>query len=341
MEQSENEIVEFSEFEAQLLKFEKDYGSRVYDLTDTTQEIAARGDRLAVAKVQSAFQKVKVAVKERAQSIVNNTNKKGKIINDRLEAVKQNIKGQLDKRDQELKEHAEKLQGTVDEITQLCIFVSDDRNQTQINPDSRQITQRLSIIKNIVIDDAYEDRKADATLAKIETIKELETILSGRIKFEKDEAELEKLRKEKEERQRAEREEQIRKEATEKATREVEKKAEREAVRQRELAEEEKRKAQAEIDKAKREKEAAEQAVKLVEEQAREQLAREQIQKEEKERIEQKKIENKKADKNHRKIVENRAIESFIKCAGIDRKTAGLIVMVIADRKIQDVSINY
>jgi len=239
-----NEIVEFNQFSEQLLKLEKDYGTRVYDLTDPIQEEAARSDRLKVAKTQSAFKKVRLAVKEKAQTIVNNTNKEGKIIDDRMEAVKQNIKGQLDKRDQELKEHAEKLQFRVDEIACLSIFSKSERDdgkyQIPFTPTSDQVNERLNILKNITVDDSFEDRKADATLLQIDIAKELYTLLIERVKFEDEQAELENLRKEKEQRELAEREDKIRKYAAESATREADEKASREKRIEKERVEGEK-----------------------------------------------------------------------------------------------------
>jgi len=339
------EIVEFNEFENQLQEFKEKYDDVVYDLTVPEQEIQARTDRLSIGKVISRLdgkhKELKAPLKERVDLI--DGRRKG--IKDQLLVVQEKIKSQIRAHEKKIEEHAEKLQGMVDYIVQLKMFVGDCASIGFSNPGSMEIRDRLKLAKEIIVGDTYEDRKADATLAQIETIKELKTLLSERIKFEDEQAELEKLRKEKEERERAEREEKIRKEAAEKATREAEQKAElakqTEFRRLEQEKKESERKAKAEIDRVRREREEAEETARFAEERAREKLAQEQEAQAEKDRIEQKKLENEKADKSYRAIVDDRVIESFAKCFGIDRNMAVFITLVISEGKIEDVSINY
>lgn len=316
IEKNTNEIVEFDDFEAQLLELEKDYGTRVYDLTDTDQETAARSDRLKVANTQSAFKKARLAAKDEAQQQVNLVNKKGRIIYDRMEAVKQHIKGQIDKRDQELEEHAEKLQAMVDEITELGIFITDDDYGTRWCPTSSQVEDRLSALKKIVVNDSYEDRQPDARRAFSDTIKKLEDMLVSVIKSEDEQSELEKLRKEKEAREQAEHDERIRTEAADKATREANLKAAKEAANKLFLAEEEKRETekrfQAEKDKIREEtiKRENDKHLELVAADKRE--AEEQQIRSEKERIEKNDREKQKVDEVHRGIINDRIVKSMM-----------------------------
>jgi len=348
MKEAGKEIVTFDKFEAQLIDLEKDYGTRVYDLTDSVQETAARSDRLKIAKVQSAFNKVRLKAKEEAQKRVNHVNQKGKVIDDRMEAVKQNIKGQLDKRDQELKEHAEKLQSMVDEITDLGIFITNDAYGTLWCPTSEELTQRLDVLKNITVDNSYEDRKADATLECVDTKNKLDDLLLHRVKIESEQADLKRLKEEEAEREQAEREEKIRKEATEKAEMEA---AEQAEIAQAEIdkikgekaeteakAEEEKRKAvQAERERIAKEAK----DIYSAQEKTREDILRKQEEEEEKERIEKKNREEQKADKAHRKMIEDRVLESFRSNGPRCEWDEEWIVDLIKDGKIENVSINY
>jgi len=336
----ETQIVEFDEFEALLVKLENDYGSIVYDLTSPDKEAEARSDRLKVAKTQTAFKKVRLAAKEEAQTRVNFVNGKGKGIDDRMEAVKQNIKGQLDKRDQELAEHAVFLQGKVDAINDAIETLIKEGSTTE---DMKSLLKEL---KNIDIDYSYEDRKADATLAQVESIKKLETMIATRIKYEQERVELEALRKEKEERARAKREEKIRQEAEIKAKNEAEEKAERE---RNEAA----KSARALIEEANRKKEEAELAARRAEEEK--QLAVEQAAKEEREKIEleqrlkkekketeRKETEAKKAKKEHRTKIEREIIQSMVaNNLSWDKVPFKGLIKLIADGKIKHLSINY
>jgi len=346
----ENVIVEFNEFESQLIKIEKDYGSRVYDLSDPAQDKAARSDRYKVAQTITALEEVRKDLKSDAQKRVKLVDGEGKKIRDRLETVRDSIKAQIDKRDQEIEDLANKLQSMVDEIRELSVFVYDESGSAFV-PDSAEVQRRLDIMKNINIDDAYEDRKADATLAQVETIKQLESMLAERQKHESEQAELEKLRKEAEEREKADREERIRKDAEEKAK--IEAEAERKAL---EEAHEAIRLEDAR--KALEAANAAEERARLAEEQKAKEIAeaeakvrREAEEKEEK-RIKDEAIalaeaetkrqaeEAKKAKQAHRAKIHKEAKDSFIE-NDIDTNDSTFLVELIKEGKIKNVIVVY
>lgn len=334
----ENVIVEFNEFEALLVELERDYGTRVYDLTDPKEAKAAGSDRLKVAKAISSFEEVRKARKAKAQAEVKLVDGKGKIIRDRMEAVRDSIKAQIDARKKAEQERMDALQGMVDEIRELAIFNEFEK------PDASDLSRRLETLNGLEINDSYQDRKADATLAQVEVRKQLEEMLVEREKHAAEQAELEKLRKEAEERERKDREEAIRKEAEEKAKREAEERAERE---KRDAA----TKAQAEIDAANKAREDAEQATlraeqekkaasELAAKQERERIEKEQRDSEAKAEKEKQAEEAKKAKQTHRAKIHKQAKESFIE-NGFDTNEATLLVELIKEGKIKNVFVNY
>lgn len=93
---------------------------------------------------------------------------------------------------------------------------------------SDDIQARIMEAKSVVLDDSWQERAAEAGVAKDSTIQQLESSLAVAQKREHEAAELERLRKEAEGKARLGREEAIRREAAEKATRDAEEKANRE-----------------------------------------------------------------------------------------------------------------
>lgn len=232
----ENSIVEFNEFEAKLQEFKSDFVGVVYDLTDPEQDKQARSDRLTIGKVVSALdskhKELKAPLKEKTDLI----DSERKRIKDDLLSVQDGIKAQIKARDDEIAAQAEALQFKVDFFPTLAQF------DPLTTPTAAMVADRLEKAKAVNVDDSYEHRKADATLAQVEAIKTLEALHAECVKREQEQAELAKLQREKAEREQAEHEEKIRKEAADRATKEAEAKAarEREAEKQAQREAEEK-----------------------------------------------------------------------------------------------------
>ena len=350
LEKISTEIIEFNPFMAQLVELEKEYGTRVYDLTDPVQDKAARSDRLRVAKVISAFEDVRKAAKADAQERVKHVDGLGKIIRDRMEAVRDSIKDQLDARDAEIAAHAIMLQEKVDAIRAFDI-------PPDVILSAQNIQNRIDELSKVRIDiDIYEDRNADAALALMETKMHLDFLLNARKQFESEQDELNKLRKEKEDRERAEREEQIRQEATLAAEAKAKQEAENARIaqeRQAEAAEarikaaeaqakaiEEtaKRKAQ---DAAESAKKAQAEAVALAEQAERNRIGVELVATKAKEEADRKADEARTAKKSHRAKVEKEAIQSFVDAFHIPDTDAKDVIEAIRDGKIAHVTLNY
>ncbi|MGK1109017.1 hypothetical protein ACRE7X_11130 [Klebsiella pneumoniae] len=216
---------------------------------------------------------------------------------------------------------------------------------------SADIQARILEAKSVVLDDSWQERAAEAGVAKDSTIQQLEASLVIAQKREHEAAELDRLRKEAEEKAHLEREENIRREAAEQAKRDAEAKAqaeidaaarrESEARAATERAEREKieaqqkaeREAKAAAEKAEQEKNAAIAAERRRQEEAESARLAEQkrIAEEEARRA---------ADKEHRRSINRQAIADLIE-SGLTQEMAEKALIAIASGKVSAVSIKY
>ena len=210
------QIVEFNEFETKLQAFKGKYVDVVYDLTDPEQDTQARSDRLSIGKVISSLDSKHKELKAPLKAKTDLIDGERKRIKDDLLSVQEGIKNQIKDHEAQIQAHADLLQGKVDAITNHAVF--DGAELT-----SGEILDLIESLTSIEVDDSYEHRKADATLAKIDATKLLETALEARVKHESEQAELEQLRKDAAATAQKEREEKIAKDAAEAATKAAEK----------------------------------------------------------------------------------------------------------------------
>lgn len=209
---------------------------------------------------------------------------------------------------------------------------------------SENIKVAINDLENVCIDSSFEEFEQEAKIAKFETLEKLRTALVGREKYEAEQAELERLRKEQQEREQRERDERIAKEAADKARIEAEAKAlaeqrrvKREKQDAQEKAEREKREAAEREARLIAEKEAAElraQQAALIE---RQRIEREQAAKEEAER---KAEEARLANVEHMRSI-NQEILNKLCSIGLDEGQAKAVITAIARNQIPNVSIKY
>jgi hypothetical protein len=189
-------------FEKDLAEFKKDFENVVYNLDDPAQLTQAKKDRLSIGKVISLLDKAHKKVKEPILikgNLIDSTRKKYK---DGLLELQDGIKDQIKKHDEAVAAEAERLQGLVDYIEGLADI---DINRSS----SSDIQEQLDKVNAVEVDDNYDYRKADATLAQVDVIKTLGTMLDVCLVKEREQAELAQLKKEKEEREQKAREDQI------------------------------------------------------------------------------------------------------------------------------------
>lgn len=209
---------------------------------------------------------------------------------------------------------------------------------------SSDIQARIQEAKSVVLDESWQERTAEAGVAKDSTIQQLEASLAVAQKREHEASELERLRKEAEEKARLEREETIRREAAEKARRDAEAnlRAELEAAERREAEE----KARAEAaerqrleteQRAARDKQEAEARTRREKEEAV--AAERRRQQEEQKRIADEEA-RRAADKEHRRTINRQAIADLIE-SGLSQEMAEKALIAIASGKVSAVSIKY
>ncbi|EOG5487620.1 hypothetical protein ACLE1M_003579 [Enterobacter hormaechei] len=270
-----------------------------------------------------------------------------RIVRERLDALKDEVRKPLT--DWENAESARKdaLQQRLADLRSLADVIDGVGSYLP----SVEIQQRIESAKAVALDESWQEVAAEAGVAKDATIQQLEAALIVAKQREHKAAELERLRKEAEEKARLEREENIRREAAEQARRDAEQnaKAELEAAARREAEEKaraeaaERQRIEAE-QRAAREKQEAEECARREKEDA---VAAERRRLEEAEAArlaeEQRKAEEearRAADKEHRRTVNRRVIADLI-AQGIPEEFAQKAMLAIAGGKVQDAHIKY
>ncbi len=205
---------------------------------------------------------------------------------------------------------------------------------------SAEIQQRLENAKSVALDDSWQERAAEAGVAKDGAVQQLETALATAKKREEEAAELERLRKQQQEEAQRQHEEKLKREAAEEATQQAELKAqqEREAAANRErelqqqaaLAEQQHQEA---IKKAEQEKQ-----------EAIEQERQRAITAEQQRLAEEKRIADEAAararDTEHRRVINAQAVADLI-AAGVPEVQAKACIVAIVLGKISAVTIHY
>lgn len=221
---------------------------------------------------------------------------------------------------------------------------------------------QLANLEEIAVDDSFEEYEAEAHRAKDKAVKVLRAAIEDQKAREAEQAELERLRQEAAQREQKEREERIARDAEERARREAEQaaQAEREAAARREqaardeaartereakeAAERREREHQEAISKAKRDAELAEQRAKEeYERKERERIAEQQRQEQAKldaERRQREEIERRQADVEHRRRINQAAMQAMID-GGMPEQCAMDAIKLIAQGKVPNISINY
>lgn len=270
-----------------------------------------------------------------------------RIVRERLDALKDEVRRPLTEWEDAEKARTEALQQRLVDLRALSEVIDAAGNYLP----SADIHARIQEAKSVVLDDSWQERAAEAGVAKDSTIQQLEASLAVAQKREREAAELERLRKEAEEKARLEREETIRREAAEQAKRvaEAKAKAELEAAARREAEE------KARADLAERQRIEAEQRAAREKQEAEARAEREKAAAVEAERLKARQAEEKRlaeekrvadeaaaraANIAHQKRINNEAKDDFVK-GGIPEEFARKAVELLAKRQVRNSSINY
>ncbi|HCQ8068722.1 TPA: hypothetical protein OL889_003761 [Klebsiella pneumoniae] len=317
-------------------------------------DLSTAKGRARIASLAAQVSRSKTAVEKPGRDYLKRLKEQPKVVEAELrrfvtecDQLRDEVRRPLTEWEDAEKARTEALQQSLVDLRALADVIDTAGNYLP----SADIQARILEAKSVVLDDSWQERAAEAGVAKDSTIQQLEASLVIAQKREHEAAELDRLRKEAEEKARLEREENIRREAAEQAKRDAEAKAqaeidaaarrESEARAATERAEREKieaqqkaeREAKAAAEKAEQEKNAAIAAERRRHEEAESERLAEQkrIAEEEARRA---------ADKEHRRSINRQAIADLIE-SGLTQEMAEKALIAIASGKVSAVSIKY
>lgn len=327
---------------------------QIRDGVNEVPDLSTAKGRARIASLAAQVSRSKTAVEKPGRDYLKRLKEQPKVVEAELrrfvtecDQLRDEVRRPLTEWEDAEKARTEKLQQRLVGLRALADVIDAAGNYLP----SADIQDRIQEAKSVVLDDSWQERAAEAGVAKDSTIQQLEASLVVAQKREHEAAELERLRKEAEEKARLEREDAIRREAAEQAKRDAEAKAqaeidaaarrEAEARSATERAEREKIEAQ---QKAEREAKAA---AEKAEHEKNAAIAAERRRQEEAESArlaEQKRISDEEArraaDKEHRRTINRQAIADLIE-SGVSQEMAEKALIAIASGKVSAVSIKY
>ncbi|MFW2039326.1 hypothetical protein ACG92Y_12565 [Acinetobacter ursingii] len=308
-------------------------------------DVTTKKGRDAIGSLAMKVSKSKTLIEKCGKELVAEQKAKIKLIDDdriaivkKFDQLRDEILAPRDAWEQAEKDRVTKHENAIQEIKGFA------NNDFLITANSSMIGGAIAALNDQAIDSSYEEYEEQAKLAKFETLEKLRTALVAREKYEAEQAELERLRKEEQERLQRERDERIAKEAADKARIEAEAKAlaeqrrvEREKQEAQEKAEREKREAAEREARLQAEKEAAELRAQQAAENERKRIEAEQVAKAEAER---KAEEARLANVEHMRSINQEILNKLCEI-GLDEDQAKAVITAIARNQIPYVSIKY
>lgn len=307
-------------------------------------DVTTKKGRDAIGSLAMKVSKSKTLIEKCGKELVAEQKAQIKLIDDdriaivkKFDALRDEILAPRDAWEQAEKDRVAKCLEFLDEITELA-------KPEFLGNAAWQLKGYIDTLSNLKIDSRFMEFQEQAKLAKFETLEKLRTALAAREKYEAEQAELERLRKEQLEREQRERDERIAKEAADKARIEAEAKAlaeQRRVEREKQEAEE----------KAEREKrEAAEREARLIAEKEEAELRAQQAAAMERQRIERlqaaKEAAERKAEEarlanvEHMRSINNQILNKLCEI-GLDEDQAKAVITAIAKNQIPHVSVKY
>ncbi|AZN67046.1 hypothetical protein DX910_00655 [Acinetobacter haemolyticus] len=307
-------------------------------------DVTTKKGRDAIGSLAMKVSKSKTLIEKCGKELVAEQKAQIKLIDDdriaivkKFDALRDEILAPRDAWEQAEKDRVAKHEAAIRAIRSLY-------DENTANQEAHVIKGYLFDLEQLEINSSFEDFEQEAKIAKFETLEKLRTALVAREKYEAEQAELERLRKEEQERLQREHEERIAKEAADKARIEAEAKAlaekqrfEREQREQAELADRQQREAAEREARLVAEKEAAELRAKHAAEAERQRIEAEQAAQAEAER----KAElARQANQAHKKKICNEALEGLL-ALGIDAAKGKEILQAINKGLVPHVSIKF
>lgn len=330
IEEVENQIAAYSEFRAQLSELRQYNAKAVFNYEDPKGNKEARSHVYKLRQTKAAVDKVRK--EEKAASL-----EYGRRVDAEAKEIMGEIEEMIDVHAKPLEEieqrEKDRKQKHLDHIEGMREVAAQTEHQDGRPLTAEEYQQALNYLEGLTIDESWDEFVSEAAIAKDRAIATVKDRLAARQKYESEQIELERLRKEAEERAQQDRDEKIRKEAAERAQQEAETKAQLE----REAAERRENELKLAAERAEREKREAEEraanAVKAAEEKARKDA-------EEAKRREIEEAERREANKKHRAKIDVQAIGGMVD-GGLSKSDATLAISLISQGKVPNVKIQY
>lgn len=194
-------------------------------------DLSTAKGRARIASLAAQVSRSKTAVEKPGRDYLKRLKEQPKVVEAELrrfvtecDQLRDEVRRPLTEWEDAEKARTEALQQRLVDLRALADVIDTSGNYLP----SADIQARILEAKSVVLDDSWQERAAEAGVAKDSTIQQLEESLVIAQKREHEAAELDRLRKEAEEKARLEREENIRREAAEQAKRDAEAKAQAE-----------------------------------------------------------------------------------------------------------------
>jgi len=307
-----------------LKKIEEQARSLVPDVTTKKGRDQIASNAYKVRQSKSALDKVGKALVDKLKEQPKLVDAERKRMREFLDKLADEVRKPLDEFE---KKEADRVKALQDRVFFFSSCVIDNGEE------SEKIKAVIETIELEKVDETYDEFEAEAHREKAACLERLKLSLDKQLKYEAEQAELEKLRKEAAEREQKEREERIAREAEERARKQAEEAAQKE--RQDAINRENELKLAAE--RAEREKLEAE-------ERARQSAieTEQRIKREEEERIAREAAEQKAREENkrHKAKINNQILKQIVK-SGITEEQAKSIIAMIAKGEVPNVRISY
>lgn len=345
------QVAAYQPFYAQLVELEQQNTAIVFDYESPKGNKEARSHVYKLRQSKAALEKTRKEEKAESLRIGKAIDSEAKEIEARIEAMIEVHQVKLDEIEAREKSRIEAIKTKLTALKEI-----------HYNATSADYKLHIETLEKVKIDDSWQEFVTDAAKAKDESITKHRELLAEREKTDAEAAELERLRKETEDRAKKDREEAIAKAAAEQAKREAEElaarkeaeakraieaaeakaKAEREAAERRELqlkldAENAERRR---IEAEQKAKDDAIAAAKKAEEDKQKAIEaeRKRIEDEEAAKVAEQKA--REANKQHKAKINNEALQALV-AGGIDEEVAKQCIRLIAQGAVKNVSINY
>lgn len=246
------------------------------EVTGIVPDISTPKGRKEIASLAYKVAQSKTAVDEMGKNLTEEWKTKSNAVDaerkrwrEAMDALKEEVRAPLTEWENKEKERVAGHESALVEFDKLAVF-------TEPHPSSAEVANRLDSLASLYDGRDWQEFAKRAELARDAALKRLESVLAASQKYEAEQAELARLRREEEERKRREHEERLKAEAAEQARKEAEEKAqkaaEEEAARvkaEQERQEQERLRIQQEADAAAAREEAAKREAAESEERAR------------------------------------------------------------------------